>query len=107
MTLHISSFDKWFNSLNFSIRIFLEKEKYFFIFLRHGDTVYKGGRAQSVQVLSAEVERKEKWRGCQRAEMTLSEWEATSTEGRGCVRSPWGEIISIIANISKNKLKFQ
>lgn len=50
--------------------------------------VQNGGKAHNVDVLSAEVERKEKSVGCQRAEIALSLCCATNTDGRGRVRSP-------------------
>ena len=53
-------------------------------------SVQSGGRAHSVQVLSAPVERKLNSFGCQRPVMTLSWCSATITEGSGIVRSPAG-----------------
>ncbi|XP_008468798.2 septin-2 [Diaphorina citri] len=50
-----------------------------------GSLVYTGGSAHRVAVLSAEVLRKENSDGCHRAEMTLSECDATTTLGRGIV----------------------
>lgn len=47
-----------------------------------------GGSAQSVAVLSADVDMKEKSVGCQRPDMTLSVCCATTTEGNGNVKSP-------------------
>jgi len=49
---------------------------------------YTGGRAHNVAVLSALVLRNENSVGCQRPEMTLSWCCATTTLGRGIVRSP-------------------
>lgn len=54
----------------------------------NGGNVHTGGNAHKVAVLSADVLRKENSDGCHRAEMTLSEWEATTTLGRGMVKSP-------------------
>jgi len=49
---------------------------------------HTGGRAHNVAVLSALVLRNENSVGCQRPEMTLSWCCATTTLGRGMVRSP-------------------
>jgi hypothetical protein len=49
---------------------------------------HTGGRAHNVAVLSALVLRNENSVGCQRPEMTLSWCCATTTLGRGIVRSP-------------------
>lgn len=50
--------------------------------------VYTGGRAHNVAVLSAEVLRNENSVGCHRPEITLSWCWATTTLGKGIVRSP-------------------
>ena len=49
---------------------------------------HTGGRAHNVAILSALVLRNENSVGCQRPEMTLSWCCATTTLGRGIVRSP-------------------
>ena len=51
-----------------------------------------GGKAHRVEVLSALVDRKEKSEGCQRPVIALSAWVATTTLGRGPVRSPWRSV---------------
>lgn len=50
--------------------------------------IYAGGRAQSVAVLSADVDKNEKSFGCHLPEITLSWWAATTTLGNGAVKSP-------------------
>ena len=47
-----------------------------------------GGKAQSVAVLSADVLTKEKSAGCHLPDITLSECCATTTLGKGHVKSP-------------------
>lgn len=47
-----------------------------------------GGKAHRVAVLSAEVDKKENSVGCQRPDITLSWCCATTTLGRGRVKSP-------------------
>lgn len=48
----------------------------------------RGGSAQSVAVLSAEVLTNEKSEGCHLPDITLSECWATTTLGKGAVKSP-------------------
>lgn len=50
--------------------------------------IYIGGKAHNVAVLSAEVDKNENSVGCQRPEITLSWCCATTTLGRGNVKSP-------------------
>lgn len=55
-----------------------------------------GGNAHKVDVLSADVERKEKSVGCQRADIALSLCCATNTDGRGRVKSPCKSVRTIL-----------
>ena len=48
----------------------------------------RGGRAHNVAVLSADVLTNEKSEGCHLPDITLSECWATTTLGKGAVKSP-------------------